>query len=391
MNFRKLIFWTHLVVGVVAGLIILTMTVTGVLMAYERQIVAAAERSISTVGAPAPGAELLSLEEIGKKLRGTHPQETPTGFTRTSEPHAAVLVNFGREATRFVDPYTGAVLGDVSKWRGFLHEVEHVHRDLALGPNAKGITGAAGLAFLGLVISGLYLWLPRRWNKASLQTSLVPSAKLRGRARQWNWHNAFGFWAALPLTLMIVTGVIMSYQWANNLLFRLTGNEPPPPRTAPARGGARPPADPSVNPFAGLDALWAKAIAQVPAWKSGSLRLAEGGEGPLTFNMDEGDGTQPHLRSQVVMNKRSGEVQRVESFATYNLGRKLRMWARFVHTGEAGGIIGQTIAALASLAGALLVWTGFALAIHRFKNRARNRRAQNFAESPVEPQAAISE
>ncbi|MEI9892584.1 MAG: hypothetical protein WDN28_01340 [Chthoniobacter sp.] len=41
---------------------------------------------------------------------------------------------------------------------------------------------------------------------------------------------------ALPLLLIItLTGVIMSYAWANDLLYRLTGNEPPPIKKEAAR------------------------------------------------------------------------------------------------------------------------------------------------------------
>ena len=39
---------------------------------------------------------------------------------------------------------------------------------------------------------------------------------------------------------------------------------------------------------------------------------------------------------------------------------------RFLHTGEALGFFGKLVAALASIGGALLVWTGFALAWRRF-------------------------
>ena len=42
--FRKIIFWCHLAIGVSAGVIILIMSVTGVLLAYEKQITAWAVR-----------------------------------------------------------------------------------------------------------------------------------------------------------------------------------------------------------------------------------------------------------------------------------------------------------------------------------------------------------
>ena len=41
--FRRVLFWMHLACGVVAGVFILLMSVTGVLLTYEHQMVASAE------------------------------------------------------------------------------------------------------------------------------------------------------------------------------------------------------------------------------------------------------------------------------------------------------------------------------------------------------------
>ena len=57
---------------------------------------------------------------------------------------------------------------------------------------------------------------------------------------------------------------------------------------------------------------------------------------------------------------------RWEAFSSYNRGRRLRAWARFTHTGEAGGLLGQTIALIASAGAALLVFTGLSLGVRRF-------------------------
>ncbi len=35
---RKILFWSHLVAGVSAGLVILVMSATGVLLAFEKQV-----------------------------------------------------------------------------------------------------------------------------------------------------------------------------------------------------------------------------------------------------------------------------------------------------------------------------------------------------------------
>ena len=60
-------------------------------------------------------------------------------------------------------------------------------------------------------------------------------------------------------------------------------------------------------------------------------------------------------------------------YSSYTRGRQLRSMLRFAHTGEVGGIIGQTIAGLVSTGGAMLVFTGLLLALRRFGTWVANR------------------
>jgi len=57
-----------------------------------------------------------------------------------------------------------------------------------------------------------------------VRASIAFPAGLRGKARDWNWHNVLGIWCALPLLVIVLTGVVMSFDWANAMLFRLTGS-----------------------------------------------------------------------------------------------------------------------------------------------------------------------
>jgi uncharacterized iron-regulated membrane protein len=54
-------------------------------------------------------------------------------------------------------------------------------------------------------------------------------------------------------------------------------------------------------------------------------------------------------------------------FSSLDAGRRARTWLRFVHTGEYYGLIGQTIAGVASAGAVVLVWTGIALSLRRFR------------------------
>jgi uncharacterized iron-regulated membrane protein len=114
--------------------------------------------------------------------------------------------------------------------------------------------------------------------------------------------------------------------------------------------------------------LWTRAQAQVPGWRSVSLRVPSSPAAPAVFTIDKGDGGQPHLRSTLTLDAQSGEVNRFEAFTDLTLGRRIRNTMRFAHTGEVLGIPGQTMAGVVSAGGAFLVWTGLALAWRRFRS-----------------------
>jgi uncharacterized iron-regulated membrane protein len=383
MSLRKMLFWIHLAVGCAAGAVILIMSVTGVLLMYERQITAWFDRDFRAAP-PWAGAVRLPVETMLANIC-SQKASMPSAITLRAALDAPAEVSFGREHVFFVDTYTGRVLGEGSRGtRSFFRTVEDWHRWLGAGSEhraaARAVTGACNFAFLFLVVSGPYLWIPRKWSWQSVKAVTAFRGGLSGRARDFNWHNVMGIWCALPLFLIVLSGVLMSYPWATNLLYRVTGNEPPAQgaRQRPAaesRQTERHRRDGSTGPsLTGFNRLWTRAEQQVPGWKSVTLRFTPSNDGTMAFTIDKGDGGRPDQRSQLTLDSRTAELVRWEPFARYNAGRRLRSWFRFLHTGEAGGVAGQTIAGIASAGAAMLVWTGIWLAFRRL--RAYRKRAK---------------
>ena len=364
---RKIIFWCHLPVGVIAGLVILNMCVTGVLLTYEKQIIAWADTRDYRSAPPTLDAQRLPIDALITKAREAR-GGNPTAVTLKSDTAAPAEVAFGRETTLFVNPYTGSIYGEGSpKVRGFFRGVTDWHRWLgAKGENrnvARAVTGACNLGFLFLVVSGFYLWWPRSWNLKSLRSVTWFRRGLPARARDFNWHNTIGFWSAVPLFIVVLSAVVISYTWAGNLVYRVVGETPPAPRPnqpAPANNERA-----QVELPSNLNTTWGRAEQQVSDWRSITLQLPTAATAPLTFNIDSGTGGQPQKRAQLVLDRTSGEVVRWEPFSSYTRGRQLRSILRFAHTGEVAGIAGQTIAGIVSIGGAFLVFTGLALAIRR--------------------------
>ncbi|HTH46426.1 MAG TPA: PepSY-associated TM helix domain-containing protein [Candidatus Limnocylindria bacterium] len=425
MKFRTVLFWLHLVAGVVAGTVIGVMSFTGAVLAFEKEIIAWSEREARHVTPPEWEPKRLPLDVLLAKVREAQPEIRYGSLTVFADQTLAVLFSAGRTNSAYVNPYTGGVSPSGSpQVRRFLLAMNDWHRWLGCDGDGRAvgraITGACNAAFLGLAITGLYLWWPRKWTGAALRSVSVPTVRLRGKARDWNWHHAVGLWSAPVLIVLTVTALPMSYRWAGDAVYIFTGNP------VPVQGGPSGAAGPAVEvptPAPGSKrlsyaALLAEAQKQSANWEQITIRLAgagsRGGGGgggenrgnrengsrprenagaakpagenarPADITAKERSGSEERRGPQAVsisirerggwprfttrqlsLDPFTGAVLRAEAFADYNSGRKARSWMRFLHTGEALGVVGQTVAALACLGGLVLVWTGFALAARR--------------------------
>lgn len=371
MKPRRVLFWAHLSVGVAAGVVILIMCLTGIGLAFERQIVRAADRA-----SRAPvirGSVYLPIEALLAKLPSG--AEGLSAITVSADREEPVAFAFGRERTVYLDPYSGRYLGQgSSSTRAFFSALERWHR--AIGSELRGhgpgrpIADAANLLFLLLVVSGLFLWWPRIWSVRRLRSITLLRRSSSLKAALWNAHNVIGIWCAIPLFVVVFSGVIMSYAWANNLLFRISGSPAPlsgnnrPTETHQRHSRQKETGPPTVS----VGELFGRAGKQVSGWHTITLRWAPD-RTEYVFAIDNGNGGQPQLRSQLTLNARDGSVKAWEPFSSYSTGRRWRSWTRFLHTGEALGPVGQILAALATLGGALLVITGFGMAWLRFRAR----------------------
>jgi uncharacterized iron-regulated membrane protein len=124
-----------------------------------------------------------------------------------------------------------------------------------------------------------------------------------------------------------------------------------------------------------FESLFARAATQVDDWQTITLTLPQPGATTVSFAIDQGDGGQPQLRHTLVLDAASGKVSSWQPFESQTPGRRARSWIRFLHTGEALGLAGQTIAGFVSLTSVIMVWTGLALAWRRLVSPLFRRRA----------------
>lgn len=370
MKLRPVLFWSHLVTGVLAGLIILMMSVTGVILTYERQIVGWAEQSYAITSAE--DRDILTADELVTIAREAEPDGKRITLTYNKDPDSLVKIAVDRNPDLLVDPYTGSIrhTGD-TETEGFFDTMMYVHRWFALSGDSRAtgraITGFANLMFLFLLTSGIYLWLPKVWNRVILKTRVFFNPKARnGKARDFNWHHVFAFWSFIPLFFIITTASVFYYPWANELVYSAFGEEVQSRR----RGSGNSAAPAVAASFRSQQELLSLAKDELIArgvddWESISMQTSNGPGGAATFRIDRSIGGQPSKAFSLKLDGVDGSVIEWGTFADNSPGRRARTNIRFLHTGEVFGFVGQTVAGLASLAACFMVWTGLALAWRR--------------------------
>lgn len=384
---RKFLFWLHLIAGLTGGLLIAVMSFTGAALAFEKDIVAWAERDARRVEAPAR-APRLSLDEILARTWAAQPAVRVTNVTVTDDSRDAIVLGVANGPTLYANPYTGALQDAPSpRARAFMQTMRNWHTRLNFAPTPAGpslgaqFNSAANFLFVFLGVSGLVLWWPSAWNARVLRPSLWFNRDARGRARDWNWHNVIGFWS-LPLLLLLAgTGVVLSYRWAGDLVFTLAGEKSPGPGNAPAASPSPPRAAPPAPLSAAAltpQALLSAAGKSNPNWTLLSLRfspaLTSASPRPppartIMVLVKDRHPWPPFATDTLILDTPTGEVKRTDAFAALSLGAKARRWIRLLHSGEALGWFVQLLSGLACLGGCVLVYTGFALAWRRFFSR----------------------
>jgi uncharacterized iron-regulated membrane protein len=345
------------------------MSITGAALAFERQIVAWADARAIAQPTAAAGGRLASVDALIDAARAYRSDIGVASIAFSSQRSDPVLVTFAARAKGgdgervFLDRADAKVLGSGdSRVRAAFALMGAWHRQLGDTSGSSGwgraLTRSANLLFLFIVVSGIYLWIPRARGGAALRHALTFARGLVGRAAHFNRHNVIGFWAFPVLFIVVFSGVVISYEWATNLLYRVVGDRQV--KTPPVEQLGELPATTTT------DELLRIAELKMHDWRTITWRNPTEITKPAVLTVDAGNGGQPHLRGNLTLDRRNGAVLRWESFDGFSRGRKLRSILRFAHTGEVLGPIGQTLAGLASLAAVYLVWSGLAMSWRRF-------------------------
>lgn len=376
-SFRKSVRILHLWIGIISGVIVFVVCITGCLYVFKNEI---ADLTEPWRFVPYRDMQQLHPSEVLDIAQKEIPDKKATAITYGGSEEAVVVdyFTFGAEnyerISCFIDPYTGEIQKLIRKQSNdldFFDFVIHGHRSLWMPLNiGRPIVGGGILAFVVVLISGIILWYPRRWNKTITKRSFSLKRHAGIKRQIFDLHNVCGFYAFLLLIILSVTGLIRSFDWFSESVYRLTsGGKPLQEYILPLSDTLL------IRSDDPLDMLYMQLKENEPNAKSFYIALPS--QPSDVFRVSVVHEKNSYYRTDNLFYDRytlrplQGQGPYAGKYKERNNADKLRRMNLDIHTGQVGGLPGKILAFTASLIGASLPVTGF-LIWRKRKKRSRN-------------------
>ncbi|MGI4863409.1 MAG: PepSY domain-containing protein [Janthinobacterium lividum] len=262
-----------------------------------------------------------------------------------------------RGPTLFVNPYTGAVLGEFNQQQSFFHFIEQIHRGLVAGRVGKLVMGINSIIFLFILGTGIVLWWPAARNALTQRLKIKWGSSWK--RLNHDFHIVLGFYASVFLFIMALTGAGMSFDWVGKTINTLTHSpqqRPEPPTSAAA--------EPGTANF-GADAALALARQQTPDAESYAMQLPRERTGSIQVSALRPGAITERATDDVYLDQYSGQVLRQQAYAEKPVGQRIRGLFKPIHTGAIFGWLTKIIAFIFVLLGATFPITGTILWLNR--------------------------
>ncbi len=358
-------FWldVHLWIGVGLLVALVPLSVTGSILVWHDQLDRALYSQRYAVTGPTVSMPVEAYAAAAQAAFGDRAQLTQVRLPqKAGDPVVAVGRMPGkpgpggrpRSLNAWMDPPTARVLATAEVAKGFSMAMHRVHGSLLIPDVGRKVVGWLGWAMFVSSVTGLWLWWPRnggflkglRWR--------------RGASTLFNLHHVVGFWICVPLAVLSLTGVYISFPQTSRAVFGLPAQ--PPRATGPGRFA--PPIKPRLTVAQAVDSARAKYPGQTvevslpakgdePVWRVG-LKAA-GAERPATVEVVDATGEVKAVRGE-----RGGDRDARDAFSPL---------MRRIHDGAGMGPLWQTIIFLGGVAPAILSLSGVTMWL-----RARSRR-----------------
>jgi len=373
-SLRKLWLNLHLGLALAVGFLFVLMGLTGSCNVFMDEL---DEIFNPDLVVQAPGHEVLSLDDLLAAVRKAHPRlDCPWSLMMPRHASAMLTASCSipkeqtggepKELMVAVNPYTGEIVKSRYSGETLMTWIWKLHLTLMLGRAGATVVGFVGMAMLVSVLTGIYLWWPSR-------SRLVRALTLKRRAsperRVFDLHKVFGVYGTPVLAIVAFSGVyLVFFDYVRPMVDRfspveLDGWADPQGLTSKIAAGAMP--IPLASAVRSAEAVF-------PEARLRRIRMPEGPAGVYGIRLWQ-PGEANHLwpSTAVYVDQYSGEVIAVRDPNRFSAGETFLNVMYPLHGGEALGLPGRILVAIAGFTPLVLYVTG--LVRWRQKRRAARR------------------
>ncbi|MFA1712337.1 PepSY-associated TM helix domain-containing protein [Peribacillus frigoritolerans] len=365
----------HFYAGIIFAPLLIILAVTGSIYLFKPQIEQVLYQDYQEV---TPLGDRLPASQQIENVKELYPDAVVTKYhpgenaSRSSE---VSITSNNESLTIFMDPYTGESIGELNDEDRIMDKIEEIHGELMAGTLGDRIVELAACWAVVLIVSGLYLWYPKK--KQSLSGVLFPRLNKGKHIFRRDLHAVPAFWITAGMLFLIMTGLPWSGFWGNNfqLLATNSGSGYPPSIWT----GSAPTSSIKTKDIA--DVPWAAENLDVPLSDiQGFLPLSiddvvtianrEGMHPSYSINIpQETDGVYtlsafpPKAQDEATIHidQYSGAVLADYRYDHYGLIGKIVACGITLHKGTQFGLINQMISLLICLGIMLVAFSGFYL------------------------------
>lgn len=354
---RRILLTVHLWVGLIAGVYVVVISVTGAALVFRIDLQRAAHPRLFTPRAEGPLADPVTIME---SVSRAYPDQRLSGVdaSTTGRPtYLAYVTTPGSFTTVLIDPVSAEVLGELPE-KSWIRSLQNLHYDLLGGRTGRMINGAGAAAILVMCVTGVFIWWPGRkaWWRAM---TIDPSR--RGPRLFWEIHRAAGIWTVLLIVMWATTGMYFAFPSQARAIVGaispLTSTRSPysqsPPDVVAAPGWRA-----MIHNAQRLHPDGHVARVVLPFGERGSFLVMFASRSPTPM----GETLEP-----VYLDRFSGQRLIAES-PTPSTGDVILRWIVPLHIGTFGGGVVRAIWFIAGLMPAVLFVTGFAVWWNRISN-----------------------
>ena len=215
---RKIFKELHIWLSMPLGLVMSVICFSGAMLVFEKEITESVQKEYYFVDKVSDDA--LSVEQVKAMVEPTLAEDVEIkGVVVSEEAGRCYKVNLSKpkHAAVYVDQYSGEIKGQPVRLP-FFRTMFRLHRWLMdTRPEDGGIywgkmiVGVSTLLMVIITITGIIIWIPK--NIKNLKTRLSINVKKGWRRFCYDLHVAGGFYAALLILAMALTGLTWSFEW----------------------------------------------------------------------------------------------------------------------------------------------------------------------------------